>query len=163
MATKWDTWQLCASVCSKLEVSISLHSVCGSLSVNIYLQCASHLTMDRKVQQRVWINFCFYLGKTGAETYEMLQAAFRESCLSQSKTFEWYFHFKSGYRFFEDNPRPGRPSTSHTEETVAHVQEIIHNMPENCNKRFANEMCDSKICAPSSDSRAEGRSPVSFH
>jgi len=81
--------------------------------------------MEEKVQQRVCIDFCFCLGKTGAETYEMLQAAFGESCRSRSKTFEWYSHFKSGRRSFEDNPRPGRPSTSHTEETVARVREII--------------------------------------
>ena len=66
----------------------------------------------REVQQRVCIDFCFRLGKTGAETYKMLQAAFRESCLSQSKTFDWYSHFKSGCQSFEDDPHPGRPSTS---------------------------------------------------
>jgi len=73
--------------------------------------------MEEKVQQGVRINFCFHLGKTGAETYEMLQADFGESCLSRSKTFEWYSHFKSGHRSFEDNPCPGTPSTSHTKET----------------------------------------------
>jgi len=81
--------------------------------------------MEGKMQQRVCIDFCFRLGKTGAETYEMLQATFGESCLSRSKTFEWYSRFKSGRRSFEDDPGPGRPSTSHTEETVAHVREII--------------------------------------
>ena len=55
----------------------------------------------------------------------MLQAAFGQSCLSRFKTFEWYSRFKSGRRSFEDDPRPCRPSTSHTEETVAHVREII--------------------------------------
>ena len=60
-----------------------------------------------------------------AEMYEMLHAAFGESCLSRSKTFEWYSRFKSGRRSFEDDSRPGRPSTSHTEETVARVREII--------------------------------------
>ena len=40
--------------------------------------------MEEKVQQRVCIDFCFRLGKTGAETYEMLQAAFGESCLNLS-------------------------------------------------------------------------------
>ena len=74
------------------------------------------------MQQRVCNDFCFRLGKTGAE---MLQAAFGESCLSRSKTFQWYSHFKSGRRSFEDDPRPGRPSTSHTEEIVACVREII--------------------------------------
>jgi len=88
-------------------------------------QCASHFTMAEKVQQRVCIDFCFRLGKTFAERYEMLQAAFGESCLSRSKTFEQYSRFKSGLRSFEDDPRPGRPSTSHTKETVARVREII--------------------------------------
>ena len=81
--------------------------------------------MEEKVQQRVCIDFCFRLGKTGAETYEILQAAFGESCLSRSKTFGWYSLFKSGGRSFEDDPRPGRPSTYHTEETVARLREII--------------------------------------
>ena len=104
VATEWDTWQLFASVCAKPGADISLQLLCGSLSVNVYLQCASHLMMDGKVQQHVCIDFCFHLGKTAAETYEMLQAAFRESCLSWSKTFEWYSHFKSGHRSFEDDP-----------------------------------------------------------
>jgi len=88
-------------------------------------QCALHFMMEEKLQQRVCIDFCFRLGKTGAETYEMLQAAFGGSCLCWSKTFEWYFRFKSGRWSFEDDPHPGRPSTSHTEETVARVWEII--------------------------------------
>jgi len=78
------------------------------LSVNVYLQCASHLT-EEKVQQCVCIDFCFRLGKSGSETCEMLQAAFGESCLSRSKTIEWYSRFKSGCRSFEDDPaRAGR-------------------------------------------------------
>jgi len=88
-------------------------------------QCLSHFMMEEKVQQRVCIDFCFRLGKTGAETYEMLQAAFGESCLSRSKTSECYSLFKSGRRSFEDDPRPDRRSTSCTEETVACVREII--------------------------------------
>jgi len=77
------------------------------------------------MQQCVCIDFYFRLGKSGAKMYEMLQAAFGESCLSRSKTFEHYSHFKSGGRSFEDDPHPGRPSTSHTEETVACVREIF--------------------------------------
>ena len=82
MAIEWDTWQLCTSVCAKPEVGISPHSLCGGPWVNVY-KCASHFTMEEKVQQRVCFDFCFRLGKTGAETYEMLQAAFGESCLSR--------------------------------------------------------------------------------
>ena len=73
----------------------------------------------------VCIDFCFRLGKSDTETCEMPQAAFGESCLSRLKTIEWYSRFKSGRRSFEDDPRPGRPSTSHIEGTVACVREII--------------------------------------
>ena len=38
---------------------------------------------------------------------------------------DWYSRFKIGHRSFEEDPHPGRPSTSHTEETVARVREII--------------------------------------
>jgi len=130
--------------------------------------------MEEKVQQRVCNNFCFRLGKTGAETYEMVQAAFGESCLSRSKTFERYSRLKNGRRSFEDDPCPGRPSTSHTEETVARAREIIRAdrrltirgcrgcwnsiryVPENSDSRFANEMCVSEICDLSPDGGAEG-------
>jgi len=100
---------------------MSPHSLCGSLSVNVYLQCASHLTIEEKVQQRVCIGFCFRLGKSGAETYEMLQAAFGESCLSRSKTFDGIPVSKVD----ADPLKTSRPSTSHTEETVARLREII--------------------------------------
>ena len=116
-------WQLCTSVCAKPEVGIFLHSLCGGPSVTVY-NSVRRISRWRRKCSSVCIDFCFRLQKTGAETYEMLQAAFGESCLSQSKTFEWYSHFKSG-RSFENDPRPGRPSTSHTKETVAHVREII--------------------------------------
>jgi hypothetical protein len=56
---------------------------------------------------------------------KMWQAAFGESCLSRSKTFEWYSRFKSGLQSIEVDPRPGTPSTSHTKETAARVREII--------------------------------------
>ena len=36
MATEWDTWQLCTSVCAKPEVGISPHSLRGGPWVNVY-------------------------------------------------------------------------------------------------------------------------------
>ena len=135
--------------------------------------------MEEKVQQRVCINFCFCLGKTGAETYKMPQAAFRESCPSQLKTFEWYSRFKNGRQSFEDDPRPGRLSTSHTEETVARVREIIRadrrltirEVAEDvgiafgtCQKILTEDLQMrrvSEICVPSPD--GGGRSRVNLH
>ena len=122
MATEWDTWQLCTSVCAKTGGRyLPAFALWRPLGERLQ-QCVSHFSMEEKVQQCVCNDFCFRLGKTGAETYEMLQAAFGESCLSRSKTFEWYSCLKSGRRSFQDDPRTGRPSTSHTE---ARVREII--------------------------------------
>ena len=36
IATQWDTWQLCTSVCAKSEVGISPDSLCGGPWVNLY-------------------------------------------------------------------------------------------------------------------------------
>ncbi|BFZ10903.1 hypothetical protein BsWGS_13942 [Bradybaena similaris] len=58
--------------------------------------------------------------------FEMLRSGFGKSCLSGSKIFEWYSHFNSGCWSFKHHPRQGRPSTYHTDEILAHVQEIIH-------------------------------------
>ena len=103
MATEWDMWQLYKCMCKTGGRYLPTFALWRPLGERLQ-QCASHFTMEEKVQQRVCIDFCFRLGKTGAETYEMLQAAFGELCLSRSKTFEWYSRFKSGRRSFEDDP-----------------------------------------------------------
>ena len=47
-------------------------------------------------EQRVCIKFCVRLGKTGSETFEMVKQAFGDSCMSRSRTFEWFGRFKHG-------------------------------------------------------------------
>ena len=105
MATEWDMWKLCTSVCAKPEVGISPHSVCGGPWVNVY-NSVRRISRWRRKCSSVCIDFCFHLGKTGAETYKMLQAAFRESCLSRSKTFEWYSRFKGWTPILSKRPQP---------------------------------------------------------
>ena len=62
MATELDTWQL-----GRYHPTFALWRPLGER----LQQCASHFTMEEKVQQRVCIHFCFRLGKTGAETYDV--------------------------------------------------------------------------------------------
>ena len=129
----------------------------------------------------MWIDFCFRLWKTGAETYEMLQAAFGESCLSRSKTFEWYSLFQKWTPIFEDDPCPVRHSTSHTEETVSRVREIIladrlltiREVAEEvriafgkCQKILTEDLRMRRVTAkfvPRPNGGTEGRSRVSLH
>ena len=47
-------------------------------------------------EHRVCIKFCVRLGKPGRETFEMLKQAFGDSCMSRSRTFEWFGRFKNG-------------------------------------------------------------------
>ena len=75
---------------------------CGSvllLHVSLCVYCISRLrfsdigSMAEVDEQRVCVKFCVRLGKTGSETFEMLKQAFGDSCMSRSRTFEWFGRF----------------------------------------------------------------------
>ena len=93
VATEWDTWQLCASECAKPEDGISLHSLCGNLSVNVYLQCASHLTMEGKMQQRVCINL-FPSGENWCRYVRNAASSFRRVLLKSIENIWVVFPFQ---------------------------------------------------------------------
>ena len=75
--------------------------------------------------QRANIRFCFLLGKSAAETVAMLRTAYGEEALSQARIYEWFSRFKSGQMSIEDEPRPGRPSTSKTDENIEKIRVAI--------------------------------------
>jgi hypothetical protein len=55
----------------------------------------------------------------------MLQKAFRDNAMSQSKTFLLYKHFTDGQTSVNDNECSERPSTSTTPENIAKVHKAI--------------------------------------
>jgi histone-lysine N-methyltransferase SETMAR len=55
----------------------------------------------------------------------MLQEAFGDNAMNQSKTFLWYKRFKEGRTFVDDDECSGRPSTSTTPENIAKVREAV--------------------------------------
>jgi len=63
-------------------------------------------------EQRVCVKFCLKSGKNFTETFQMLQQAYGEDCLSRTQCYEWYRRFKSGRMSIEDDPKSGRPSSS---------------------------------------------------
>jgi len=65
-------------------------------------------------EQRVCIKFCVRWGKTGSETFEILMQAFGDSCMSRSRTFEWFGRFMNGRTSTANDDRSGRPSTATT-------------------------------------------------
>ena len=72
-------------------------------------------------EQRVCIKFCVRLGTTGSETFEMLKQAFGDSCVSRSRTFEWFGRFKNGRASTANDDRSGRPSTATNPSKVEQV------------------------------------------
>jgi len=103
--------------------------------------CISHLQfsdiggMAEVDEQRVCIKFCVRLGKTGSETFEMLKQAFGDLCMSHSRTFEWFGHFKNG-RTSANDDRSGRPSTATTPSKVEQVRAAV-----NQDRRTTHNLC----------------------
>ena len=59
------------------------------------------------LEERYAIKFCYKLGKNATEKYEMLQSAFRPSCMNQASVFEWLKRFKKGRESVRDDERCG--------------------------------------------------------
>ncbi|KAJ8959242.1 hypothetical protein NQ318_022505 [Aromia moschata] len=59
----------------------------------------------------------------------MLKEVYGNECLARSRTqvFECFKRFKEGRETTEDDPRPGRPSTSVTDENIEKIGKLIRN------------------------------------
>jgi len=42
------------------------------------------------------IKFCFKIGKTATETYQLLQQAYGEDAMGRAQVFDWFRRFKEG-------------------------------------------------------------------
>jgi hypothetical protein len=63
--------------------------------------------MDGKIEQCVCIKFCVKLGKSTAETLEVLREAFGEHSLSRKAVLVWHSRFKAGQVSVEDDKCSG--------------------------------------------------------
>lgn len=95
--------------------------------------------MCENTEQRICINFCFKLRKTGTETYEMMKTAFGDEAMSRARVFEWFRRFKEGRQSVDSDPRSGRPSTSRNEDKIAQVQAVVRSDPRLTVRKIAQE------------------------
>jgi len=84
-------------------------------------------TMCESAEQRICIKFCFKIGKTATETYQLLQLAYGEDAMGRTQVFDWFRRFKEGRTSAESDRRSGRPSTSRNEAMIAKVRTIVLN------------------------------------
>ena len=68
------------------------------------------------------IKFCFKLGKNAAaDTYGMLQTAFRPSCMNRASVFVWH---KEGRESMRDDERCGRSKEVNTPELMGQTVRV---------------------------------------
>jgi hypothetical protein len=62
-------------------------------------------------KQRIDVKFCFKVGKTAAETHNILHEAYCDEAYSQTTNCKWFRHCKNG-RTTTDDECSDQPSTS---------------------------------------------------
>ncbi|KAG5348132.1 SETMR methyltransferase, partial [Acromyrmex charruanus] len=81
--------------------------------------------MDSKLEQRTCIKFCCKNEIKCSDTLKILQKCYGDDTLSKTQVYQWYECFKSGREAVEDDARPGRPSTSKTDENVDEIRQLL--------------------------------------
>lgn len=81
--------------------------------------------MSETIQQRSCTKSCVRNEISGAEMLRMLQKAFGDNCMSRASVFDWCKLFREGRERVEDEPRPGRPSTSTDDADVDEIKKLV--------------------------------------
>ncbi|XP_054708838.1 protein GVQW3-like [Uloborus diversus] len=79
------------------------------------------------MEQRANIKFCFKLGKSATETFELMKTVYGSEVLSRNNVFKWYARFRDGRDSLEDDPRLGHLVTVRNDENIEKVAEILRN------------------------------------
>jgi hypothetical protein len=69
--------------------------------------------------------FCEIEKKTPTESFQLLKEVYGDNVMSRTRVFGWHERFVEGREEVEDGERPGRPSTSKTEENAEKISEIF--------------------------------------
>jgi len=76
-------------------------------------------------EQSTSIEFCFKIGKTSRDCYEILKTAFGELAVGRFQTFQLFSLFKAGRTSIDDDESSGRPVSSSTPEMSESLRQII--------------------------------------
>jgi len=108
-----------ASLCEHWEFHHT--SVCHHVCLHI-----CDFSMNVKLEQRLNIRFCVKLGKSGAETFQIIRRAYGNESMSRARCFEWHARFKRGRTSLEDDERSGRTSTCSKPKNVETIRRLVH-------------------------------------
>jgi len=73
----------------------------------------------------VCVKFCAKLDKNFTETFQLLNQAYGEDCMSRMQCYEWFKHFKQGRMSVGEDPRPGQPTAETNDDHFDRVCAVI--------------------------------------
>ena len=107
-------------------------------------QCVCVIGTKMSFEQRANIKFCFKIGKTFTETFELKKKVYGDDCLSRARVYEWFTRFRDGREDIHDDEHTGRPKSVITENSIEIVREFIKNEPKSSLKFMESELNISK-------------------
>ena len=119
----------------------------GSVEAKLLrLKCQYVCVIGTKMsfEQRANIKFCFKIGKTFTETFELMKKVYGDDCLSRARVHEWFTRFRDGCEDINDNEHTGRPKSVITENSIEIVRKFIKNEPKSSLKFMESELNISK-------------------
>jgi len=78
---------------------------------NTCIYVTAIFTMCESAERRFCIKFCFKIGKTATEMYQLLQQAYGEDAMGRTQVFDWFRRFKVGRTSVESDPPLGTTVT----------------------------------------------------
>jgi len=125
-----QSWHVCTCLRNtwhKLQVAAFAQLAVVGRGSNMCVYVIAIFTMCESTEQCICIRFCFKIGKTATETYQLLQHAYSECAMGHTQVFDWFRRFKEDRTSVENDPHSGQPSTSRNEEMIAKVRTLVHN------------------------------------
>jgi len=90
------------------------------------------------------IKFCFKIGKTFIETFQLMKQVCGDDCLSRSRVHEWFQRFQSGREDIHDDEHVGQPKSVITENSTETLRQFIKKQPKSSLKFMEIELNISK-------------------
>ena len=99
-------------------------SVCHSCQVLKIVQM--QLGREDNLVARYAIQFCFKLGKTATESYDMVKTAFGPTLMSRATVYRWHKRFQEGRKQVRDDERCDRDSDVRTPQFIEKVSKFLN-------------------------------------
>jgi hypothetical protein len=77
------------------------------------------------MEQRANIKFCFKMGKTATETFQLIKQPYGDNALSHARVFQWYARYLEGSENLKDDKHSGRPTAVRTCDMIKTARELI--------------------------------------